>query len=466
MGDHTAAEVGSGGGCCGTVDEVRISVASAVVAASVSFWSAVGAAPAAEIPDSHLVPTMSVSRNVSLSTSEARQIVSGARAGRAVGHVVRFASVGMTAHRRDGRSLLALSGTWRIPMSTKVASVDFFRVVGGDALAEILARGDVAMGETAAEVRKARVGDVLTLRSKSFKARTFTIGAIVADEFVDSGDLAISTDVMAARLGLPRISRVTITGITSPSAVVKGLRSKGVVIGSTWRLRTSWDAPNPDGTLGLATVKKLFGELKYKPNGGTAVRIDTEWALRNITWKKIYDEIPLNHNCHKIVAEALQGALREIEARGLAGEIDVSNTNRYGGCLTTRYNRLAGTFPGLSRHAYGMAVDLNPSTNLQWATPTIDCRVVRIMRKWGFAWGGNFWPADGMHFEWVGEPRHEMGYKSRYCPNLKEPPRTTFPGPGTTTTTTSTTSSTSTVPPETTSSSPPTDSGASVASVP
>lgn len=324
------------------------------------------------------------------------------------------------------------------------------------------------MGETAATVRGARVGDVLTLRSRSFKARTFVVGAIVADEIVDSGDLAIATDVMAARLGLPRISRVTITGISRPSVVLKGLRSKGVTIGAQWRLRTSWDPPNPDGTLGLATVKKIFGEVKYRPNGGTAVRIDTAWALRHIVWKKVYDEIPLYHNCHKVVADALQGALREIKARGLAGEIDVANTNRYGGCLTTRYNRLAGTFPGLSRHAYGIAVDLNPSTNLQWATPTIDCRVVRIMRKWGFAWGGNFWPADGMHFEWVGEPRHQIGYASQFCPNPQDPPRATFPGPATSTTSTTTTSTStsSSLPTATTTSSPPTGASTSVASVP
>ncbi len=324
-------------------------------------------------------------------------------------------------------------------MYTKVASLDFFRTVGGDGLAAVLERGDVVMGETSASVRKAEVGDVLTLRSKSFKARTFAVGAIVADEFVDSGDLAIASDVMAARLGLPRISRVTITGITSPTKVVSGLRSRGVDVGASWRLRRSWDPPNPDSTLGLATVKRLFGEVAYRPNGGSAVLIDQSWAIANISWKRLYDDIPLYNNCHEVVAEALQGALSEIRAAGLADKIDVKNTNRYGGCLTTRYNRLAGSFPGLSRHAFGMAVDLNPSTNQQWATPTIDCRVVRIMRKWGFAWGGNFWPADGMHFEWVGEPRHTIGYASRFCPNPQRVPGVKFPVVTTTTVETTTT---------------------------
>jgi hypothetical protein len=61
---------------------------------------------------------------------------------------------------------------------------------------------------------------------------------------------------------------------------------------------------------------------------------------------------------------------------------------------------------------------MNTLANAQGRVPRMDCRVVRIFRKHGFAWGGNFLVPDGMHFEWVGEARNTWQYPSTYCPNL------------------------------------------------
>ena len=405
-----------------------------------------------EIPETYLQPVMSVSRARSLSTTEARRIVSTVASSGAVGHIVKFPTVGLTAQVRNGVDILRLGAGWRIPMATMIAPAEFLRAVGGDVLVEAAGPGKVLMGERSAAVRGAKVGDVLTLRDIKFRKHEFVIGAIVSNDFVDYGDLFMTSE-SATVLGAINISRVTITGISTPKAVLSALAANGFVINNSLRLRTSWDRQNPDGTLGTASVKKLLGEFAFRPTGGAGIQIETMWLYRNILFSHRFTSIGLRNNCHKVVVGAIERALNEIKAAGLSKKIDLQNSNRYGGCFVARYNRLAGTFGAPSRHAYGMAVDINTTTNAQGAIPQMDCRIVRIFRKWGFAWGGNFWPLDGMHFEYVGEPRDQIGYPSRYCPNKIAVPSTTLPTFGATTTTTTTTSSTTTTTSSTTTSS-------------
>ncbi len=390
-----------------------------------------------EFPAEGLEPTMSVSTASNLTPQEIKKISAGVVAGGAHAHPVRFPTISLTAQTRAGNDVFRLGDGWRIPMATMVASSTYVRATGGDAMAQVVDSGQVLMGETAAKVRGAQVGDVLILRDRKFVMHPFTIGAIVADEFVNSGDLFMSSSA-AASLGEMPVSRIAITNIASPSSVLAGLKKHGIRIGTEYRLRTSWDRNNPDGTLGTATVKKLLGEFSYRPTVGSSILIADSWTSRNIAWKMRYTDIKLGNNCHRIVAEAIQGALTEIRNARLSRFVDTQNSNRYGGCFVGRYNRFAGNFGAPSRHAWGMAIDINTNTNPQGGVPQMNCAVVRIFRKWGFAWGGNFWPADGMHFEYVGERRDQMGYPSRYCPNRAPLPAMPLPQFGSTTTTTTT----------------------------
>ena len=398
-------------------------------------------------PSTLLTPTMSISRSSSLTPSMARSMVAAATSVGAVGHVVSFPMVSLTGQRRNDEDVLRLTNGWRIPMATMVAPVAYIAAVGGQEMANAATDGYVLMGETSAGIRRAQVGDVMTLRDGRFRPKLFTVGAIVPDRFVDWGDFYM-TDTTASVLGALPISRVMVTGMSSSKSVIAAWRAKRFPIGSHFRLRTSWDRVNPDGTLGTVTTKKLLGELIYKPTTGSSMLVDATWAAKNIVWKKVYDDINLTNNCHKTVAAALQNALSEIKTAGLSNAIDVRNSNRYGGCFVGRYNRFGGVFGSPSRHAWGMAIDINTATNQQGGVPQMNCSVVRIFRKWGFAWGGNFWPTDGMHFEYVGERRDQYGYPSIYCPNKVPVPTTTLPvfGESTTTSSTTTTTTATTVP--------------------
>ena len=65
---------------------------------------------------------------------------------------------------------------------------------------------------------------------------------------------------------------------------------------------------------------------------------------------------------------------------------------------------ITGLGPELLLGALGLAVDLNASVNGQYRESNQDPRLVRIMEKHGFTWGGR-WPTapDPMHFEWHGD---------------------------------------------------------------
>ena len=180
----------------------------------------------------------------------------------------------------------------------------------------------------------------------------------------------------------------------------------------------SWDPLDPDGTIGLARTKKLLGEFVV-PRHGKLVPCWSTTRGRSI--HPAPRALPHGHPClvqqdHQVRSAA---ALQEVVDAGLAGYIDVANTNTYGGCFGPRFSRIVGdSARSLSRHTWAQALDTNTVSNCQGCVPQMDCRVVRIFRAHNFAWGGNFLNPDGMHFEWVGEPRNNYQYPSRYCPNV------------------------------------------------
>lgn len=408
-----------------------------------SILPAAGATASRDLPGGLDTPVVSVSRSVSLTSVDVSRISAAARDVGAVPHALRYATFAMTAYLRGDEVLMQQPKGWRVPMGSRILPVEFVRVTGGEEMAAVLGAGQVIMGENSARIRDARVGDTVSLRDSRDRVRRFTVGMIVSNEYAQGEDLIMSA-VDGASMGVTKVSRVSITGFGRPADLYAALRRRKVDLGGTYRLRTTWDLPNPDGTLGIATAKLLLNEFAFKPTGSSSIRVGDSWREENIKWSHVFSAVPLRTNCHRRVIEAIEGALMDIAKAGLAGRINVANTNRHGGCYVGRYNRFGGTFGAPSRHAFGMAIDMNTTENAQWTVPRMDCGVVRIFRKWGFAWGGNFWPADGMHFEWVGERRDQIGFPSRYCPNKVPVPSTSVPGATTTTTTTTTTSTSST----------------------
>jgi hypothetical protein len=91
---------------------------------------------------------------------------------------------------------------------------------------------------------------------------------------------------------------------------------------------------------------------------------------------------------NKEVAPRYQGFLNELEGRGY-------RINSLGGY---DYRTKVGGGSGLSMHAYGAAIDINPGQNTQYGqTTNMPKDIEQLAWKHGLSWGGRF--GDPMHFE-------------------------------------------------------------------
>ena len=306
---------------------------------------------------------------------------------------------------------------YQVPMSTTVQDIEVVRNLMSLQAAEALQANTIVMGRSSAIIRGARIGDIVTLLDIRDKQHEFVIGNIAEDNLVGEADLLLSPR-QADMLGAKMITRYTIIGFTNVTALENAIRTAGFRDGNAFHIRKTWDAPNPDATRGLAATKRMVGEFAYKVSESGKVLLEGGWPQKFISPRTVFDDIGIKAACNVNVRVAIQGALSEVRRQGLSRYVDVGNTNAYGGCFYPRYNRLAGKLGYLSRHSWGMALDMNTSVNGQGVVPRMDCRIVRIFRHWGFAWGGNFTPSDGMHFEYVGERRDNLVFPSRYCPNI------------------------------------------------
>lgn len=336
------------------------------------------------------------------------------RSGGAAG-TARSLQAGLVRVRRGDATVHAAPDGYLIPLVfTAMPQAVAAGVVGTDVSA-LLEPDTLVMNEITAGITGARVGDVVEMRVLDGPVRAFEIAAIKPHEQLGGSEVVLDIPAVE-RLGVMSDTRVVVWGIDDRPAADAAIAALGVETRRDTQVLRSWEPESPDSALSTARLKQQVGEVWYQVTGPDTITMHPTWTANNLTDGRVLmnPAIPVRARCHvKIVAD-LQAALAEVAAAGLGGAIDIANTNTYGGCFNPRYSRLGGF---LSRHAYAVAIDMNTLSNCQGCVPQMDCRVVRIFRKHGFGWGGNYRRPDGMHFEWVGERRDQIAYPSTYCPN-------------------------------------------------
>jgi hypothetical protein len=203
------------------------------------------------------------------------------------------------------------------------------------------------------------------------------VDAIAAAELVDLGTTS-RTILIAAEpeVAVPELAGDIATAIAvEPTAMPPAEPRTARLVGS-----------DPD------TVA-AFAPFSYVEAEGGRIAIDPAWEEANI----VHAEVPIlgTVRCHRLLLPQLRAALGTLADADLGHLLDPGD---YGGCYLPRHIDWSPA-ASLSMHAWGIAFDVNVSTNGLGAQPQLDPRVVEVFQAHGFTWGGDWRRPDGMHFE-------------------------------------------------------------------
>jgi hypothetical protein len=230
----------------------------------------------------------------------------------------------------------------------------------------------------------------------------FKVGAFADNGTPNVVDLLVQSGAeKQLQLGEPTEFVIGARGGVQIDALKRALK-KAVPGAEIEQLVAAAEVPSSEATsaatatpLGLVSGG-VIGTMRFEILKNGFIRPDPAWVTANI----VVAEVPIlgTVTCHRLLVPRLAGALGEIESEGLSELIDPAH---YGGCYVPRFIDRDATKP-LSNHAFGLAIDLNTTTNQLGTKGSMDPRIVEIFRKWGFNWGGYWTRPDPMHFELAG----------------------------------------------------------------
>ncbi len=192
-------------------------------------------------------------------------------------------------------------------------------------------------------------------------------------------------------LGIRRVAYV----LVRPRGSLDTLRASVTRLLGGTQLAFQVPGPHPwfragDGTLPLAQVKLRFGEFAVKRLADPVP--SPAWADANLASRTI--PVLGEVRCHRLILDDLSAAMVDLVRHKLAGLVDAAAFQRSGGCL-----RPDGAARALSSGTWGIGFDLSASGSGVLA----DQRLVALMARHGFTWGGRWLRPRSGHFEWVGE---------------------------------------------------------------
>lgn len=301
----------------------------------------------------------------------------------------------IAATRASGQPLDRFAPGWSVPLDAFAVDPRTYAAMlppAASAAMRHLRPGSVVLGRTSARVRRAEVGDSLRLAG----GHRFAVAEILDDSLVGGAEVVLTrSDGLALGINRPRFVLVRYAG--ARAAQERAIR-RLLPPGTAARIRGPGETPflrHGDAVIPQAMVKAAFGEFAYRAPaaGGRNFIQHPRWVREHI----VTATVPLLGavRCHRALIPALRGALGELRAAGLGHLV---RAEEFAGCWNPRLISPGGA---VSRHAWGIAVDLNAAANPTGTAPAQDARAVRVLQRWGFTWGGPWLVPDPMHFEYA-----------------------------------------------------------------
>jgi hypothetical protein len=252
-----------------------------------------------------------------------------------------------------------------------------------------VARGEAVVSHKRAKGLRLNLGGQVGVAPATGKAFDLRVGAFATSAVPDT-DVIVS-DEQGQALGLPKATGMLLTAGKDVDPVTLAARVRAITgKGGEVDLLTP-PAANPVAFLTGSRAAKAFGAFSYRYFPDGTIQPDSRWVRENI----VTASVPIlgRVTCHRLMVPQLRGALADIQAAGLA-----SSLHSYDGCYVPRFIE-RNPEHAISLHTWGIAIDLDASTNYRGIEGTMDPKVVDIFKRWGFRWGGDWSYTDPMHFE-------------------------------------------------------------------
>ena len=317
--------------------------------------------------------------------------------------VVSEVSAGLTnlvaSHDSDGAQVDRTDPGWAIPLDTIAIDPDdqarLASVADRDAVAS-LGPGQALLGRTSAGLRRLDVGATIDMEH----GQTVVVAGVVEDATIGAAELAVDK-ATGLSLGVDN-PRYLLLAHGGDRAEVETALRRAIPAEAAIRFRGLGETPylrHGDAVLPQVRIKERFGEFAYKPppTGERDFVQDPVWQSANLVTR----DMPIlgQMRCHRAVADAIEGALAEVEAANLAAMLDPAG---FVGCWNPRLVVADGD---VSHHAWGVALDVNYDANPTGQESIQDPRLVEIFDSWGLTWGGEWLVRDPAHFEFVRPPQ-------------------------------------------------------------